>query len=73
LGTPKDNAVDAQRKGRLAHGEQQHAARLNPLRVQEIRARHASGESICGIALEQGVSVCAITKAVHRITWKEVN
>jgi hypothetical protein len=49
-----------------------HAAKLDPLRVKEIRERVAAGESQSAVARAFGVTHVAVNYIVHRRTWADV-
>ncbi len=70
LGTAKDNAVDAARKGRKARGEGHGNSKLTKEEVLEIRKLHAAGEvTLDDLADEFGVSNVAISRIVRRKNW----
>lgn len=69
LGTRKENAHDAMRKGRTTIGERNPMAKLTWKDVADIRARHASGETRKSIARHYGVSPATISNIYKRITW----
>jgi hypothetical protein len=73
LGTPKDNTVDALKKGRLPRGERHDMARLTADQVRQIRKR-AQGERRCQrrLAREYGVDHRTIQEVLNYKTWKEI-
>lgn len=77
LGTQKDNmldmvAKDRQRKiGQL--GEHNGRAKLTEADVREIRIRYEEGQSIPVLALDFGVSIGAIHRALIGKHWRTVN
>lgn len=87
IGTPKDNTVDAARKGRMARGDR-HSSRTHPERVVRgerakqhkipeadipgIRAAVAAGADQLAIASKYGVTRQAIWNIANRKTWKHV-
>ena len=88
LGTPKDNMVDMDRKGRrrtVSHAGDDHYARREPhriargeraggarLREQDIRAIRASSESLLTLSRKYGVSKVSISCILRRKTWAHV-
>lgn len=74
LGTAKDNAQDARRKGRTTkpRGELHWKARLNPEKVIAIRQAKAAGETAPSLAARFGVSAAHIYQIVYRYSWKNV-
>lgn len=76
-GTPAENSADRDAKGRGARGEGNGRARLNPAKVQEIRARSVPGtnqhdSNIADLAAEYGIKPQAIRDVIHRRTWRDV-
>lgn len=73
LGTQKDNMADAAAKGRVAHGEQQGAAKLTEANVREIRRSYRDGEeTLRELSARFGISPPSVFRVVRRITWKHV-
>lgn len=75
LGTPKDNMVDAEKKGRLVHyrGEQHANSKLTSDSVRYIRRAYpASGESLQSLAEQFGVSDTLVHQIVHGIGWEHL-
>lgn len=74
VGTQKDNVHDMFKKGRENHakGERVNTAKLRANDVQEIRKRHANGQSASSLSREYGVSSVNIDCIVHRRTWKHI-
>lgn len=76
LGTISDNIKDMHRKGRctkIQSGETHSLAKLDKVKVVEIRARFAVGGISCwALAKEYGVNHKTISKVVRRLTWKNV-
>ncbi len=73
LGTPLDNMLDAQRKGRLVHyeGEKHVNSKLTVKQVLEIRHRWNEGiASQSAMARELGVSKSLVNQIVNRKWWK---
>lgn len=73
-GTPKENAADKQRP---RNPEVVHILGSGPRpthapQVPDIRARHAAGRSIKGIARDLGIPRTTIADIVHYHTWKQL-
>lgn len=66
-GTPRENSEDCVRKGRTFW------AVLTADQVVEFRRRHAAGETLTAMAIEVGVHVATVEKAVNGKTWKTLN
>ena len=72
LGTHKENAADAKKKGRLHSGDQKSAAKLSRVQVAEIRQRWAEGNtSLRRLGAEYGVSHVAILLLLQGKTWAD--
>ena len=69
LGTRKENAHDAMRKGRTTIGERNPMAKLTWESVAEIRERHAAGESRKSLAERFAVSPGTIWLVCTRRIW----
>ena len=72
LGTTKNNVEDMVERERQARGQRQHLAKLTETEVLTIRARHAAGESIYGLARAYGMGETSIRNVVRRGTWKHI-
>lgn len=73
LGTHDDNARDRDIKKRMPLGDQRKQAKLCAVDVQEIRRRHAAGESTQGeLAQYFGVDRSKISRILARKSWKHV-
>lgn len=72
LGTHDDNMRDMRERHRSASGERHSQARLTMVRVRDIRARLAGGETRASIARDIGVSASAIDDVANGKTWIEV-
>lgn len=72
LGTSQENTADKVTKGRMPHGEQNHAAKLTAPQVLTIRARYAAGARVNALAREYGVSGPAIGAIVQGKTWRHL-
>lgn len=64
LGTQADNLADMARKGR------QGGARLDQEKADEIRRRHARGETQTALAAEFGVSQATVWRVVEGRSWR---
>lgn len=72
-GTLQENNADCTNKGRMQRGEAHYRAKLIPEQVIDIRRRYAAGGiSQAALAREYGVIQEAISKIIHRKTWKHV-
>jgi len=69
-GTRSENSQDKFRDGVDNSGERQGAAKLDWVRVEEIRRRCAAGESRSSLARRFGVSVPCIALIVRGKTWR---
>jgi len=67
LGTPKDNAHDAIRKGRFTV-----TIRLSPGKIRRARELRAEGHSYRVIAREIGAHIMTVWDALNAKTWKHV-
>lgn len=65
LGTQSENIQDRTSKGRTA-------AKLTPKTVQEIRVRHANGETMASLAARHNVDPSTIRGIITGRTWKHV-
>lgn len=74
LGTKKDNAQDAEKKGRLYHarGSKHGNSKLTEKDVIKIRQMHKGGRSIKGIARDYKMSDATIGSAIKRETWVHI-
>lgn len=69
LGTVRDNAIDAQQKGRLSHGASHHTSKLTSEQVKEIVALRALGLSYGALGRQFSIcksSVFSICHGKHR-------
>lgn len=71
-GTSKDNAQDASRRKRNAHGERNASAVLTADQVAIIRRRLANGERRASLAREYGVAHATIDAIYKGKTWRDV-
>ncbi len=73
LGSPIDNAIDRDNKGRQAKGTSCHTSKLSESDVIEIRQRYISiTPNKTQLAKEYNVSQTTIDFLVRRITWKHI-
>ena len=72
LGTPKDNAIDRESKGRGAIGIKNGLSKLSEIIVLQIRKLHGDGKSKYALAKSFGVHPKTITYIVERKTWKHI-
>lgn len=70
--SPLENSSYKERHGTLLRGEQIHRAKLTEPLIREIRALHAEGATMKGIALRYGVRFQTISGIVHRRNWRHV-
>lgn len=70
IGTPQDNMVDRDRKGRLAYGERHGMSRFGVEQIKDIRARFEAGETRMEIAKSLGAGWNTINKIVSGETWR---
>lgn len=72
LGTQKDNSDDMRSKGRAVypHDETHPFAKLNWIKVKEIREKYSNGIFQKQIAKEYGVAQTTIWQVLHHKTWK---
>ncbi len=76
-GTPAENSADRDAKGRGARGLANARSRLDPVKVQDIRARYIPGtnqhdSNVAELAAEFGVKPQAIRDVVQCRTWAHV-
>lgn len=69
LGTAKDNAADAMKKGRFILGTRQHASKLTAEKVREIRERRKRGETAGSLGREFSVTTVTISQICLRKRW----
>jgi hypothetical protein len=72
LGTMRDNAQDALRKGRLQVGERNHQSRLTAAAAADIRRRWGAGELQVDLAREYDVHIMTVNDLVHGRTWRHL-
>lgn len=72
LGTSQDNIDDMVEKGRSLHGERNHAAKLTPKQVNEIRRRFAPGDTYAAVGREYGVSYGTISRIINGKAWTHI-
>lgn len=69
LGTRADNSRDMVERGRQAFGNRHPNARLTAELVQELRRRHATGETCSALAREIGIGRTTVGRALRHETW----
>lgn len=72
LGTPIDNSRDMALKDRSAHGDRNGLRRMSEAIVLEARNRYRCGEEGTALAIEYGVSMQTMYRALAGKTWKRV-
>ncbi len=72
LGTHQDNMRDRQMKQRHAYGERSPMAKLTLEQIQDIRRRHAAGETQTALAREYGVRQGHVSRIIRRASWRHV-
>lgn len=77
VGTHRQNMDDRSAKGRIPRGvalrgTQHHAAKLDESKVQEIRARAATGETHTAIAASFGVTRPTVSDVIQGRAWTHV-
>lgn len=79
LGTPKENILDASKKGRMSRpiiphrGEGNPSAKLTATAVLDIRERHKNFKIPYTIlSLELGIHPTTIGKIIRRQTWRHI-
>lgn len=68
----ENNGADQVRDGTINWGERNGMAKLTEIKVREIRARWAAGETQRAIAAYYGVAPSAVHEIVHRQRWAHV-
>jgi hypothetical protein len=72
-GTHAENIADRARDGTFHLGSGAYNAKLDEIKVAEIRRRYANGETNCGaLARNYGVARASIRHVVQRASWKHV-
>ncbi len=71
-GTPGENMAERDARGRNAHGERQHLARLTAATVRQMRAAYAAGVGTPELGRQFGVHTSTAWAAVTRRTWRHV-
>jgi hypothetical protein len=73
LGSDQDNSDDKVSKGRQSRGSTHPSSKLNESLVKEIRDLFQGGNTTKEqLAIQFGVTDCAIGKIISRKTWKHV-
>jgi hypothetical protein len=71
-GTPLEQSDDKRRDGTMACGEKQGNARFTRADVEDMRRRHAAGESQTAIACDYGTSPTVVNRIVHGKAWRHI-
>jgi hypothetical protein len=73
VATNQENTADRNRKNRQAIGDRMKRAKLNPQKVKELRALHATGKyGIRYLAHQYGICFATAREATCRTGWKHV-
>lgn len=72
VGTPLDNARDMCRKGRQPRGVSHGCAKLDEIKVAEIRSMFSTGMLIKDIAVIYGVGPSCISAICSRDSWAHI-
>lgn len=72
LGTPKENSLDAKKKGRYQKGEDRHNAKLFEKDVKKIKKMLVLGITQTRIAKEYNVHIMTINSIAKCRNWKHV-
>lgn len=70
--TPLENTLDKNKHGTMHKGEEIFSAKLNKIKVKEIRKRYSNGEKAKYLAKEYGINWRTIYSVVLRETWKHI-
>lgn len=68
-GTRQQNADDRKKNKGYPKGEKSSSAKLDHVRVMEIRNRYAEGESSADLSIEYGISKNSVLKVVRGDSW----
>lgn len=71
-GTALENSDDKRRDGTMACGERQGNSRFTRTDIEDMRHRHASGESLAAIARDYGTAYQVVTAIIRRQSWRHV-
>jgi hypothetical protein len=71
-GDAATNGADKHQRARAPRGERHPMVKLTEAQVIAVRARHADGATVGELAREHQVSRGAITRIVHRRTWRHL-
>jgi len=77
-GTPKDNSIDAWKKGRLVilppvRGEQNPRCKLTEIQVRQIREMYSAGHFLQrDIAKQFGIAQITVSNIVTRKSWRHL-
>jgi hypothetical protein len=71
-GTPKENAIDMIKHGRSLKGIKNHAAKLTPMIVKQIRELFSTGRTLQSLADQYGIAKGHASNICSRRVWKHV-
>lgn len=71
-GTPLDNSDDKRRDGTMARGERQGNSRFTQADIEDMRRRHAAGETFTAIARHYETAYQVVAAIVRRKSWRHV-
>lgn len=73
VGTAKDNALDASKKGKMHPGEKTAQSKLKEHQVLKIRERYLGGDTnLRMLGNDFGVHRKTVEDIIHRVTWKHI-
>ena len=72
LGSHADNMADMATKHRNRFGVSHHNAKLSDIKVAQIRAGYAAGETQRTLAKKYCVNQSCISRSICRLTWRRV-
>jgi HNH endonuclease len=72
LGTAKDNAIDCKNKKRNVYGVKNKNAKLDEVKVKEIKRLSSLGVTMTRIAKDFNVNISTIERIINNKTWKHL-